>query len=380
MVLLYHERQVAALCGCHCLNNLLQGPYFSEVELGEIAQDLDRHEQRLMLEAGADTPEARAFMREESSNVGLDGNFSIQVLSSALERSHGVTLEDTRSPENRNAMARPETQEGYVLNRSSHWYCMRKIEGTWWECNSTRPAPERLGDRGLGSVLAELAADSWTVFLVKGKLPAPMSRSSGMGDPSNWVDPANPPVEDGMGGFRNAAQKQEPSFQAFSGSGNRLGGGGGGSGGDSGSGGGSSGGGAAAAAVSGASEDEQLAMALSLSAGLAIKARLEARLPPEPETGAGAARILVRMPDGSRASRRFAAAASISSLLDYVCVQLAGSGATSPTNNWQLVSQHPPLKIAFAPDATAADASALSQTFTSAGLAPSAQLHVAPLL
>ena len=43
-------------------------------------------------------------------------------------------------------------------------------------------------------------------------------------------------------------------------------------------------------AMAGKSEDEQLAMALSLSAGLAIKARLEARLLPEPETGAGAAR------------------------------------------------------------------------------------------
>lgn len=30
--------QVAALCGQHCLNNLLQGPYFSEVSLAEIAQ------------------------------------------------------------------------------------------------------------------------------------------------------------------------------------------------------------------------------------------------------------------------------------------------------------------------------------------------------
>jgi len=30
--------QVAALCGQHCLNNLLQGPYFSEISLAEIAQ------------------------------------------------------------------------------------------------------------------------------------------------------------------------------------------------------------------------------------------------------------------------------------------------------------------------------------------------------
>ena len=28
--------QVAALCGVHCLNTLLQGPYFSEVELSQV--------------------------------------------------------------------------------------------------------------------------------------------------------------------------------------------------------------------------------------------------------------------------------------------------------------------------------------------------------
>jgi len=106
------------------------------------------------------------------------------------------------------------------------------------------------------------------------------------------------------------------------------------------------------------------------------KARLEARLPPEPETGASAARILVRMPDGKRATRRFAPDTSLSALVDYVCIQLASSDSASPTNRWQLVSQHPPLKLGFAPDASAGPEVA-SQTFTSAGLAPSAQLHVA---
>ena len=90
-------------------------------------------------------------------------------------------------------------------------------------------------------------------------------------------------------------------------------------------------------------------------------------------------RILVRLPDGKRLTRRFPVAAPLSALVDYVCVQLAESGATSPTSQWQLVSQHPPLKLAFAPDASA-DAAALEQTFSAIGLAPSAQLHVAPLL
>ena len=32
---LYHETQQAALCGVHAINTLLQGPYFSEIDLAE---------------------------------------------------------------------------------------------------------------------------------------------------------------------------------------------------------------------------------------------------------------------------------------------------------------------------------------------------------
>ena len=404
-VYLYHERQVAALCGNllrvylastaaaprlmlkfnlvallplhagqHCLNNLLQGPYFTEIDLGEIAQELDRAERALMFEAG-DTAEARAFAREESANVSADGNFSIQVLNTALERGHGITLEDTRRPENRNFMLRPETQNGFVLNRSAHWYCLRKLDNQWWQCNSTQPAPEKVSDRELASTLAGLKSDNWTIFLVKGTLPPPTPRNSNMipawAGPQNWVDPANPP-SDGTGfggGLVSGGQpkKEEPKFQAFTGGGNRLGGlsSGGGSGG---------GGGGGGNAMDGKSEDEQLAMALALSSTLANKARIEARLPAEPETGAGAARVLVRMPDGKRCQRRFPNDAPITALIDYVCVELCDAGSVG--NKWQLASQYPPMKLQFNADGTSDDRELRQQTFTSAGLAPSAQLHV----
>ena len=52
MVYLYHERQVAALCGQHCLNNLMQGPHFTTGDLADIAMALDQQERKLMMEAG----------------------------------------------------------------------------------------------------------------------------------------------------------------------------------------------------------------------------------------------------------------------------------------------------------------------------------------
>jgi hypothetical protein len=318
-----------------------------------------------MLEAG-DTPEARAFISEqmrESANVAMDGNFSIQVLSAALERKFGITLEDTRRPENHNYMIRPDQCAGFVLNRSAHWYCMRKLDGQWWQMNSANPAPERMLGNDLARSLADLVSNNWTIFMVKPDpnrgMPAPISKSSGMGDPSNWVDPAHPPG--GSAAFGNGFQKkEEPKFEAFKGGGNRLGGPPSGA---------SAGAAATGAALEGKTEDEQLAMALALSSGLANKARLEGRLLPEPESGG--ARVLVRMPDGKRCQRKFPDDAPLSSLIDWVCVELCESGAAA--SSWKLASQYPPVKLTFSADATCDD-DMRQQTIKSAGLAPSASL------
>ena len=40
---IYHEKQIGSLCAVHCLNNVVQGPYFNEVAMGEIGQHLDRY-------------------------------------------------------------------------------------------------------------------------------------------------------------------------------------------------------------------------------------------------------------------------------------------------------------------------------------------------
>lgn len=70
--MLYHEVQESKLCAVHCVNTVLQGPFFSEFDLAALASDLDRKERQVMLPAlsSADF---------ESHNVSLDGDFSIQV-------------------------------------------------------------------------------------------------------------------------------------------------------------------------------------------------------------------------------------------------------------------------------------------------------------
>jgi ataxin-3 len=45
---IYHERQEAALCGQHALNNLVQASVFSPGSLADIAHDLDQMELTFM--------------------------------------------------------------------------------------------------------------------------------------------------------------------------------------------------------------------------------------------------------------------------------------------------------------------------------------------
>lgn len=61
--------QSGSLCGRHAINSLLQGPFVTEVDLSEIARELDDAERALMLSEGAGTADALRYMQEESFNV-----------------------------------------------------------------------------------------------------------------------------------------------------------------------------------------------------------------------------------------------------------------------------------------------------------------------
>jgi ataxin-3 len=62
-LLLFFFQQEGSLCAQHCLNALLQGQYFSPVELADIAQQLDESEREQMAVGGLQTEEYRRFMK-----------------------------------------------------------------------------------------------------------------------------------------------------------------------------------------------------------------------------------------------------------------------------------------------------------------------------
>uniref|UniRef100_A0A2K5RJ22 ubiquitinyl hydrolase 1 n=1 Tax=Cebus imitator TaxID=2715852 RepID=A0A2K5RJ22_CEBIM len=67
MEFIFHEKQEGSLCAQHCLNNLLQGEYFSPVELASIAHQLDEEERMRMAEGGVTSEDYRAFLQHLSS-------------------------------------------------------------------------------------------------------------------------------------------------------------------------------------------------------------------------------------------------------------------------------------------------------------------------
>nr|GEV67528.1 ataxin-3 homolog [Tanacetum cinerariifolium] len=68
--MLYHEAQESKLCAVHCVNTVLQGPFFSEIDLAALASDLDQTEHQMLNQL--------TQHQEESHNVSMDGDFSIQ--------------------------------------------------------------------------------------------------------------------------------------------------------------------------------------------------------------------------------------------------------------------------------------------------------------
>ncbi|KAF9273183.1 Ataxin-3 [Mortierella alpina] len=75
---IFHEQQEGNLCAQHCLNALLQGPYFTAIDLAELARQLDQKEQDALGNFGSGSGDTK------SQNMDDSGFFSVQVLSHAL--------------------------------------------------------------------------------------------------------------------------------------------------------------------------------------------------------------------------------------------------------------------------------------------------------
>ncbi|XP_064623743.1 ataxin-3-like isoform X2 [Lineus longissimus] len=169
---IFHEKQEGSLCAQHCLNALLQGHYFTAVDLAEIARQLDDTERQQMAEGGVDTLEYKMFVQQASSNMDDSGFFSIQVIEGALSVWGLEAIPYSSSnPVASDARTVPQNQKAYVCNFREHWFSIRKLGNQWFNLNSLLTGPELLSNTYLSIFLTQLQQEGYSIFVVVGAVP-----------------------------------------------------------------------------------------------------------------------------------------------------------------------------------------------------------------
>lgn len=158
---IYFEYQSSGkLCGLHCLNSLLQGPFITIETLSDIALKLDEEEKNIL-------------KRQKSvhENVDLDGNFNVQVLSMALNQ-FGIQI----IPINKNKLEeslKNKNLEAFIFNSSDHWFAIRKIEGIWYDLNSLNKYPKIISEFYLEAFISQTLDSGFTIFTVHNLIELP---------------------------------------------------------------------------------------------------------------------------------------------------------------------------------------------------------------
>eukprot|EP00920_Eleutheroschizon_duboscqi_P029801 GHVT01072421.1.p1 GENE.GHVT01072421.1~~GHVT01072421.1.p1 ORF type:complete len:213 (+),score=23.28 GHVT01072421.1:197-835(+) len=119
-----------------------------------------------MAEAGTESSTYRAFIAQESGNVSNDGFFNFPVLEQCL-RSKGLICTPTTKSEVRPLMRDPSAQEAFICHLADHWFTLRRVRRSWWNLDSLKPAPRKVGAVYLEAFLLELQEKGYTVFLVR---------------------------------------------------------------------------------------------------------------------------------------------------------------------------------------------------------------------
>ncbi|XP_072396507.1 ataxin-3-like isoform X1 [Diabrotica undecimpunctata] len=169
MEAIFHEKQEGSLCAQHCLNSLLQGSYFTAVDLSTLAEKLDDEERQRMAECGEESEEYHKFLQQPSGNMDDSGYFSVQVISSALQVWNLELVPYSSTDQRLNSD--PSKMTAFICNFRDHWFTIRKISNYWFNLNSLLSRPELISDTYLALFLAQLKNDSYSIFAVLGELP-----------------------------------------------------------------------------------------------------------------------------------------------------------------------------------------------------------------
>jgi len=283
-------------------------------------------------EGGTSSKDYLKRIAEGSGNVDESGNFSFEVLRSALMSKFNLELPNIRQ-QGVGDKVEITDMEGFICNRESHWFGIRKINDTYYNLNSTLERPEVISHFKLAAEMEALQSAGYSVFCVVDSLPPPCSSEAMMdlGLPQYWWK-----EEDLMSGKSNAMTRADDPWKAV-GSGRRLDG--------------KQGSGRNDKPVSQMTDDEllQMALAASLEQLAPSKSDRAYELTEEPTEGAsGAVKIQFRLPDGTRAVRRFSGS-------DHVGVIYAFVASKCSKQSIELRAGFPPKDISSKKEATIAE-------------------------
>ncbi len=108
---------------------------------------------------------------KQSTNVDDDGNYNIQVLSEAL-KIYGTEITPLKNSE---AIKRLEKEdiEAFIFNSSTHWFAIRRIDGIWFNLNSTNsfPGPEIISDFYLSAFIQGTEDIGYSNFMIRNLPP-----------------------------------------------------------------------------------------------------------------------------------------------------------------------------------------------------------------
>lgn len=173
---IYWEKQgKTKLCGLHCINCLLQGPYYNKEQLDDISFSLIERENKL-------------YEDNLQFNYQLeDGNYNIMVIIEAL-KIFNIEITQIKLSTISNLFEEINSLEGFILNSSTHWFCIRKINDIWFSLNSANiyPGPQIISNLFLIEFLKEAINIGFSIFITK-NLPKIENSSISLHNTQNLV-------------------------------------------------------------------------------------------------------------------------------------------------------------------------------------------------
>lgn len=95
------------------------------------------------------------------------------------------------SPVAEPAQIDPDLENAFICHLHDHWFCIRKVNGEWYNFDSLYAAPQHLSKFYLAAYLDSLKSSGWSIFLVRGNFPkeCPISSSEAPSGYGQWLSP-----------------------------------------------------------------------------------------------------------------------------------------------------------------------------------------------